>query len=114
MDYLEVIVGLMAVFIAIRALYLQRYEIIKNGQITALIHTSNMIQDKISYHSKIIDDMKSQGKQLTEWEGHATRINKELRPVKEKVDFELLDLMGRHEGVIQVDEIKSIIKAKKR
>ena len=106
MDFLEVIVGAIALIVAARAFTLQKYEIIKNGRISALVHSSNLIQQKIEYHNKIIDDMKSQGKSYQEWGGHAGRINDDFRPLKKKIDCELLTLMSKHDGIDLADEIK--------
>ena len=114
MEYLEVIVGMFALIIAIRALNLQRREIIKNGKISALIHSASMIQSKIDYHSRIITDMKNQGKPYEDWQGHEKRINTELRPLKEEIDTEFLNVISSYDGLLHEDKIRHAIKARKR
>ena len=110
MDFLEVLVGTIAAIIALRALKLQRNETIKNGRMSALIHSSNLIQQKIDYHNKIIDNV---GKNSNSIQGHKNRINEELRPLKHKIDLELLELMGQNDGVIQINEITQALQPKK-
>ncbi|OUR73024.1 hypothetical protein A9Q78_05300 [Methylophaga sp. 41_12_T18] len=110
MDFLEIIVGAIALLVAARAFTLQKYEIRKNGRISALVHSSNLIQQKIEYHGKIIDDMKVKGKSHQEWKGHTHRINDQFRPLKGKIDAELLELMAKHDGISLADEIKSTLK----
>ena len=85
---------------------LQRDEISKNGKIDSLINMSSMRQSKIGYHSKIIDDLKETN---GTWKGHARRINNECRPLKEKMDKELILQISRHEGMPNLGEIKAAI-----
>ena len=113
MDFVEILLGTIALLIAARAFTLQKYEIIKNGRISALVHSSNLIQQKIEFHGKIIDDMKEQGKSHIEWKGHTHRINDQFRPLKKKIDSELLELMAKHDGMNLADEIKSTLKISK-
>ncbi|PHS26357.1 MAG: hypothetical protein COA83_03100 [Methylophaga sp.] len=112
MEYLEIIVGIIALAIAIWALNLQRREIIKNGRINALIHASQMIQDKIDFHSKIIDDIEK-NKTNKSSGGHKSRINKELRPLKNKIDMEFIDLAAKYNGVLHENEIREALKPSK-
>jgi len=112
MEFLEFIIGLTALFVALRALNMQRYEIERNGRIAALVHASEMLQDKIDYHNKIITDMKLQGKKYEEWEGHAARINKEFRPLKERVNKEFLDLSEKYDGILHAGAIKKALSNK--
>lgn len=113
MDILEVLVGAIALFVAARAFTLQKQEIVKNGRINALVHSSNLIQQKIDFHDKIIDNMKNQKKPHAEWKGHTHRINDQFRPLKAKIDAELLDLMSKHDGRDLAGEIKSTLNIKK-
>ncbi len=112
MEYIEVGIGVIALAIAIWALNLQKKEIIKNGKISSLIHSASLIQEKIDYHSKIIDDMKSKGKPQKDWGGHATKINNNLRPLKEKINAEFLSLASKYDGVLHEDEIRASLKIK--
>ena len=110
MSLLQTIISLVALCIALRALYLQRREVEKNGKINSLIHLSSMVQLKIEYYSRIIDDIKNNG---GKWKGHAEKINKELRPLKEDIDNKLIDLISRYEGMPEADKIgKAIIKTR--
>jgi uncharacterized radical SAM superfamily protein len=109
MDFLEVIVGVFAAVIALRALKLQRNETIKNGRMSALIHSSNLIQQRIDYYDQIIENVEKNGNST---KGHKTRVNDELRPLKKKIDFELLDLMGQNDGITQVYEITKALQSK--
>lgn len=104
MEYLQTVIAVVSVIIALYALNLQRNEIKRGAQISALIHTSEMIQRKIDYHSKIIDDNKAQGKK---WEGHADRINNELRPLHNKINREFIDLAAKYKGILDASEIKT-------
>ena len=108
---LEVLVGVIAAAIAITALFLQRYEIIKNGRMNALIYASTLVQQRIDYYDNLIKSMERDNNNANTY-GIKKRINEELRPLKQKIDFELLDLMGRHEGVAQVPDIKSALQSK--
>ena len=110
MEYIESIVGLIALVIAIWALNLQRSEIIKNGKINSLIYTASMLQQRIDYHSRIINDMKGEGKQYDEWSGHALKINNELRPLLKKVNTEFLDIASKYDGILHENEIRSALK----
>lgn len=113
MEYLNVVVGVIALLIAIWALNLQRRAIIRNGKVNALIHSASMIQGKIDYHSRIIDDMKANKKNYEEWEGHAHRINKELRPLKEEIDTEFLNVVASYDGLLHENKIRNAIQSKK-
>jgi hypothetical protein len=92
--------------IAIWALQLQRIEIAKNSKINSLTHISSMLQEQINYHEKIIRDAKTMGKQ---WNGHANKINNDLRPLKEQIDSELIDIISKYENMPKAQEIKEIL-----
>ena len=113
MEFIDVSVAVIALLIAAWALNLQRREIIKSGKVVALVHSAEMIQRKIDYHTRIIDDMKTQGKTFEEWEGHAHRINKELRPLKEEIDTEFLNVVSSYDGLLHEDKIRDAIKSRK-
>jgi len=112
MEYIEVVIGSIALAIAIWALNLQKKEIIKNGKISSLIHSASLIQEKIDYHTKIIDDMKSEGKTKKDWGGHAAKINNNLRPLKERVNTEFLNLASKYDGVLHENEIRASLNSK--
>jgi hypothetical protein len=106
MDYINILVGLGALLIALRALNLQRKEIIKNGKITALIHASQLIQEKIDYHNRIIDDNKTK----KEWkDGHKNKINHKLRPLKSNIDLEFINIVSEYDGVLHEDKLRDIL-----
>lgn len=99
----EVIVGIIAVAIAIWQLNLQRKEIRRNGQINSLIHVANMIQQKIEFHEKIIQDLKK--KKDASWRGHETKVNKEFRPLLSDVNQELLELMSQQNNSAHIERL---------
>ena len=106
MGLAEVIVGVFALIVAATALWLQRAEIARNSRITALVHMSSLLNQRIEFHAKIIDDHKVSGKS---WRGHADRINRDLRPLKEKVDGSLIDIVAGYQGMPDVDVIKQVV-----
>ncbi|WP_020161661.1 hypothetical protein [Cycloclasticus pugetii] len=112
MEYIEVVIGTIALAIAVWALHLQKKEIIKNGKINSLIHSASLIQEKIDYHSKIIDDLKSQGKTQKEWGGHAVKINSNLRPLKERINVEFLNIASKYDGILHEKEIRDSLNIK--
>ncbi|MCP4490062.1 MAG: hypothetical protein GY820_22505 [Gammaproteobacteria bacterium] len=109
MGQFEIIIGAVGLLIAIWALNLQRKEIIKNGRITALIHASNLLQEKIEYYRDIVDDMKSQGKEYNEWIGTANRINNEFKPLKQKIDLEFIEIAAKYDGILHEQEIRKAL-----
>lgn len=110
MDFIEVLIGTIALGVAFWALNLQRREIIKNGKISALIHSSNLVQEKINYHSKIIDELKINN---GDWQGHAVKINKTLRPLKKDLDKEFLNVVSTYDGLLHEDKIREALKTEK-
>jgi len=113
MGFIEVLIAALALIVAVWALNLQRQEIRKSGKVNALIHSAHLIQEKIDYHSKIINDMKSQGKAYEDWEGHAHRINKELRPLKSEIDVEFINLVSTYDGLLHEKRVRDAIQNKK-
>ena len=99
----EVIVGIIAVAIAIWQLSLQRKEIRRNGQINSLIHVANMIQQRIIYHETIIQDLKK--KKDKSWRGHEAKVNKEFRPLLSDVNRELLELMSQQNSSAHIERL---------
>ena len=92
--------------IALWQLNLQTREIIKNGTINSLIHISSMLQAKSDYHDKIINDKRQRNEK---WKGHADKVNDELRPLKNDVDDELLNLIALYENMPNVRTIRDQI-----
>jgi len=104
------VVGLL---IALWALRLQRREIAKNGKISALIHASKMLQEKIDYHSKIMGDIEDDFDKRAIWRGHANRINEELRPLKNRIDIEFINIAAKYEGIFHENQIRQALKPKR-
>jgi hypothetical protein len=104
---MEIIVGVIALGIAIWQLHLQRKEIRLNGKINSLIHMAVLLKDKINYYEKIIQTQKENNK---EWTGHAYRVNSELRPALEKVNKELFKAMSGYQGEVNMVEIKKCLR----
>ena len=63
---------------------------------------ASMVQDKIDYHESIIQSQKASGE---DWTGHATRVNKELRPLLRKINGELMESMMLHKWGLDATEI---------
>jgi len=111
MEYLNIIVGIGAFIVAIWTLDLQRKEIIKNGKINALIHTSQLLKERIDYHMKIADDSKTSN----EWrERHQLKINEKLRPLKSSIDEEFINLVSKYDGVLHEDKLKKLLDTEKK
>jgi len=109
MDYINIVVGLGALFIAIWALNLQRKEIIKNGKISALIHASQLVQEKIDYHTRMVDDSKTS----SEWkERHKNKINYKLRPLKSSIDLEFINIVSKYDGILHEEKLRDILESK--
>jgi len=106
MEYINILVGLGALVIALWTLNLQRKEIIKNGKINALIHASQLIQEKIDYHNRIFDSPKTN----KEWkEGHKNKINHKLRPLKSSIDLEFVNIISEYDGILHEDKLRDIL-----
>ena len=111
MEYINIIIGLAAFFVALRAFNLQREEIIKNGRISALMHTSNLLQERIDYHMKLADaENTSDGWKVY----HKNKLNHKLRPLKHTIDFEFIKLASMYDGIIHEDKIKELLKSEKK
>lgn len=106
MHSVEILVGVVGLMIALWQLNLQKREIIKNGKINSLIHISSMLQRKIDFYDKIIDDKKHLNEK---WKGHADKVNAELRPLKNDVDEELLNLIALYENMPNMRTIRDKI-----
>ena len=102
----EILVGVVGLMIALWQLNLQKREIIKNGKINSLIHISSMLQAKSDYHDKITNDKRQRNEK---WKGHADKVNDELRPLKNDVDDELLNLIALYENMPNVRTIRDQI-----
>ncbi|MEZ6077070.1 MAG: hypothetical protein R3C56_15795 [Pirellulaceae bacterium] len=53
-----------------------------------MIHIAGLMREKIEHHETIIDNLKSR---RSDWSGHATRVNCELRPLLVRINQELID-----------------------
>jgi hypothetical protein len=102
---MESLIGLLGFIVAAWQLHLQRREIRRNGKITALVHMSVLIKERIDFYSSIIESLKAQGKS---WQGHARVINDELRPLLAKIHKDLLDTTS---GDAQSFDCTDIMKA---
>lgn len=108
MDFLDVVVGSIGLLVALMALDCQRKEIAKNGKINTYIHTSELIQKKIDYYNRIINDLKSQNKDFS---GHAHKINKVLRPLKDDIDSKLITYLCEN-NLDDIDKLKKALSLK--
>ncbi len=105
MGLAEVLISFVALMIAVWALMLQRKQIIKNSKINALVHMSSLLNQKIEFHSKIIADLKLKKEN---WKGHAEKINNDLRPLKEKIDSVLIDIIATYADMPNSETIKKM------
>ena len=111
MEYINIIIGLGALLVGLWALNLQRKEIIKNGKINALVHASNLLQERIDYHMKIADDNHTSN----EWkERHQAKVNSKLRPLKSSIDMEFINLVSKYDGILHEDKLKKILSDEKK
>jgi hypothetical protein len=111
MEYINIIVGIGALLVALWALNLQRKEIIKNGKINALIHASALLQERIDYHMKIADDSQTS----KEWkERHQQKVNHKLRPLKSSIDMEFINIVSQYDGVLHEDKLKQLLETEKQ
>lgn len=106
---MELLLGILGIAVAVWQLNLQRQEIRRNGQITALVHVSTLLKDKIDFHNAIIESAKASNQS---WTGHAKVINEELRPLRSKVQDELLRISADHNNSLPHGEIASALKFK--
>lgn len=109
MDNIEIIIAIIALLVASRALYLQKKEIEKNGKINSQIHLANKIQQEIDFRSKMIDDRKANSEPYKNYKAHIDKINIDLRPLRQDVDNELYDLIEKYEGISHVKRIKKTL-----
>ncbi|MEO1254978.1 MAG: hypothetical protein AAFY41_08845, partial [Bacteroidota bacterium] len=110
LTHIETIAGLIGIIIAIRAFILQKREVMKNGQIATLTHASNLLQNKIDHSEAIIQGWKSIGN--NEWRSMADKVNRELRPTKNKIDVELLNLLDDDQLKIDIEKVKELVKGR--
>ncbi len=106
MGLAEVIIGFIGVLIAVWALTLQRKQIIKNSKINSLVHLSSLLSQRIEFHSKIIDNLDAKKEN---WKGHAEKINNELRPLKDQIDSQLIDIASLESGMPTAAQIKDLV-----
>lgn len=103
---LEIIVGLIAITIALRSFRLQREEVKRSGRVAVLVQASNIVQQEIDWHERFITNLKSEG---GSYKPLADRVNKTLRPLKTKIDEEFLVLMGVYRGGSLIPELEQLI-----
>jgi hypothetical protein len=103
------IVGVVAVVIAIWQLKLQKDEVIRNGKVSTLIHMATIIKGKIEHHEKIIEGQKDKKEK---WKGHADRVNNELRPLLEKLNRDIIEATSKYDVSLSSADIKELITQK--
>ena len=57
---LEIIVGLIAITIALRSFRLQREEVKRSGRVAVLVQASNIVQQEIDWHERFITNLKTE------------------------------------------------------
>ncbi len=104
---MEVTLATVALCIAVWQLKLQRDEIRLNSRLNALIHIAGLIREKIEHHEAIIDSLKSR---RSDWSGHATRVNSELRPLLARINQELIDSVAHRAAGLDMQAIRDALK----
>ena len=104
---MEVTIAVVALCIAIWQLKLQRDEIRLNSRLNALIHIAGLMREKIEHHETIIDNLKSR---RSDWSGHATRVNCELRPLLVRINQELIDSVSHRAAGLDMQAIRDALK----
>ncbi|GAB3089700.1 hypothetical protein [Lysobacter terrae] len=84
---MELLIAVIALAVALWQLKLQRDEATINSRIGALIHVADLLMRRIDDHERIIDALKAKRK---DWQGHATYVNNELRPLLAQTNTRLL------------------------
>ena len=104
---MEVTIAVVALCIAVWQLKLQRNEIQLNSRLNALIHIAGLMREKIEHHETIIDNLKSR---RSDWSGHATRVNGELRPLLARINQELIDSVAHRAAGLDMQAIRDALK----
>ena len=87
---IQLAIALIALGVATTSLILQWKATKENSQINSLIHLSALLQRKIDYNEKIIEDIKSKN---GNYSALADTVNQRLRPAKREVELKLIDLL---------------------
>ncbi len=104
---MEITVAFVALVVALWQLKLQRDEMRLNSRLNALIHIAGLLREKIEHHEQIIDSLKSR---RSDWSGHASRVNGELRPLLANINHELVEsVSGRAQG-LDIQAIRDALK----
>lgn len=106
---MSVIVGVIALMVAVWQLKLQKDEVVRNGKVATLIHMASIIKDKIDYHEKIIEAQKDKKEK---WRGHAERVNNELRPLLERLNKDIIEATSSYDVSLSTKDIKELIAQK--
>ena len=108
---MEILIAVIALAIAWWQLDLNKKEIERSGKINALVNMSQMLRERIELYGNIIDSQKAQGKP---WKGHADTVNKELRPLLEKINQELIETSKNYKLGLSSAEIIKALNLKER
>lgn len=95
--------AVVAIAVAAWQLKLQRDAMNQNDRLNALLHLARLVQDKIGHHEQIIENMKRRNQ---DWTGHARRVNKELRPLLQQVNAELLSAISTARINLDLDDLR--------
>ena len=68
---------------------------------------ASMLKDRITYHEKMIEDMKAAKK---DWTGHAARVNKELRPELNNVNQRLMELIENQNTSFDINSVRKALR----
>lgn len=102
------ILALIALVVAGNQLYLQKKEIIKNGEIATLSHLASVLRQEIDRSEKIITSLKANNNDYT---GLAHKVNQKLIPKLNEINEKIINLSSNI-NTIDKKEIITLIKTK--
>ncbi len=102
---MEVLVGVVALLVALWQLNLQKKEIVRTGKVSTLVHMATVVKDKIDRYEKIIAEQK--GKQA-KWKSLADRVNNELRPLLDKLNKDILETTSSYDVSLTLRDTREI------
>lgn len=102
---MEVLVGVVALLVALWQLNLQKKEIVRTGKVSTLVHMATVIKDKIDRYEKIIAEQKEK---RAKWKSLADRVNNELRPLLDKLNKDILDTTSSYDVSLTLRDAREI------
>ncbi|MDM0114467.1 hypothetical protein QTI66_20105 [Variovorax sp. J22R133] len=104
---MELTIAVFALGVALWQLRLQRAAMQQESRLNALLHLASMLRDQIDFYEKIIDDQKRRN---GDWLSLAARVNKELRPLLNNMNQELIKSVSQNAQGLDVNAIDQALK----